>query len=146
MQSATWAASALLGQSRTTPVWRSTSRRSSESSCSRMVLVAINLCIEVFPQTAGEVFSVLSSQFLVSGSPFVSVARRGGDAVLARVAFHLLSHHVHFLFNRRKTLQHLVDAQRHVANGFNLRAGLGGKAAGFDQQQIGVAEKRSQRV
>src|ERR1039458_8884713 len=54
MKSATCAASALLGQSKTTPVWRSTSRRNSESSCSRMVLVAIDLCIGPFPKAQQE--------------------------------------------------------------------------------------------
>src|ERR1700722_9151798 len=50
MKSATRPASVLLGLSSTTPVWRSTSRRSSEISCSRIVLVAISLCIGLFPE------------------------------------------------------------------------------------------------
>jgi hypothetical protein len=37
-------------------------------------------------------------------------------------------------------------AKRHVANGFNLRAGLGGKAARLQQQQIGIAQHRGQGV
>src|SRR6202167_1984712 len=129
--SATCAARALLGQSSTTPVWRSTSKRSSESSCSRIVLVATNLCIGPFPTAQqlpvrpltntrsayhrGRMNSVLSP----------ASAARGRGAAFARVPFRLLSDHVHFFFQRRKPLQHLMNAQRHVANGFNLRAGLG---------------------
>src|SRR5580700_1393648 len=104
-QSATCAASALLGQSRTTPVWRSTSRRNSESSCSRMVLVAINLCIEPFPKRSVKTRArrARSSRHICRGEEnqfsLASVARSRG-AVLARVPFHLLSHHVHFFLDR----------------------------------------------
>src|SRR5580700_1801254 len=117
-QSATCAARALLGQSRTIPVWRSTSRRNSESSCSRMVLVAISLCIESFPKgDSGSQFSVLSFPLCLS-------ARCGGCPVFAGIPFYLLGDYVHFLFERRKTLHHLVDAQSHIANGFYLCASL----------------------
>src|SRR6266446_6110732 len=101
-------------------------------------------------------FSVLISQFSVLRSQFsglsfrfsthASVARCRGDPVFSRIPFHLLSHHIHFFFQRRKTLQHLMNAQRHVANGFNLRPSLCRQAARFDQQQIGIPQQRSERI
>src|ERR1700688_4449403 len=112
------------------PVWRSTSSRNSESSCSRMVLVAINLGIMYFPKTGREISLVyqavqiaikargnndpalssgLRSQFsdsnlMCQSSILTSIAGRNGDSILARIPCNLLRDHVHFLFQGRKPL------------------------------------------
>src|SRR5205807_5655692 len=131
-------AKALLGQSSRTPVWRSTRSRSSESSCSRMVPPTINLCINPSP-----------CEGLRSQRRKISVVQRGGGANfkfyvliprsyrcegLAGILFRLQGSDVHFLFQRRKSLQHFVNSQSHVANGFNLRACRRRQAPGFEQQ------------
>src|SRR5208283_3691772 len=131
INSATRAASALLGQSSTTPVWRSISRRSSEISCSKIVLVVISLCIEPFP---------LRSAFL-GENRFSTSGGCPNHSNLAGIAFCLPCHHIHLFFQGRKTLHHLVDAQGHVANGFDLAARLGRQSTGLDQQQIGVDQQ-----
>src|SRR5580698_557570 len=143
--SATCATRALLGQSSRMPVWRSTSRRRSESSCSRMLTPAINLCMDPSLGGVGSRFFCGSSSScsLLYFSLWFSVA--GGER-FAGIVTGLLRDDVHFFFQRRKALHDFVNPQRHVADGFDLAARLRRKTAGFEQQEIGVAQHRGQRI
>src|SRR5271154_3134698 len=92
-------------------------------------------------------FSVLSSQIPISIFRAGSIAcGGGGGADPTGVPFRLLSHHVHFLFQRRETLHHLMNAQRHIANGFNLSANRGRQAARVLQKQIGISQQRGEGI
>src|ERR1700722_2196355 len=85
-----------------------------------------------------------SSSSLLYFSLWFSVA--GGSECFAGIVTGLLRDHVHFFFQRRKALHDFVNSQRHVADGFDLAARLRRKTAGFEQQEIGVAQHRGQRI
>src|SRR5436305_5686796 len=77
------------------PVWRSTSRRNAESSCSSMVTPANNLCINIHPQTCSllhleslQGMRTLSSHFSVLVETYLATSLllfQSPDAVAANV-------------------------------------------------------------